>query len=381
MIANIEDELKKLESQKEYRTLHTLSSAQGTHIRIDGRTFINFSSNDYLSLANDENVKNALIEGIHRYGVGSGASHLMSGHFEAHTELEIALAKYLGQEKVLLFSSGYMANLGILSTLKNELNWILQDRLNHASLLDANQLARLRIKRYAHNDIDALKRKLYRQNGCGLIASDVVFSMDGDCAYVAELSAIAQKENHYLLLDGAHSFTLMDTPINAHSIYMATLGKALGTIGAFVTGDSNIIDYLLQKARPYIYSTAIPPALCLATIASLNIAKNGKRQQRLMDNICYFKILAKDYQLNFLPSNTAIQVLIIGKNAKTLALAHKLQQAGFFIVAIRTPTVAKNSARLRITLNTLHKKSEIKQLLKTLRQLIDKGNYENKHAK
>ena len=269
-----------------------------------------------------------------------------------------------------------MANLAILSTLKNKLNWILQDRLNHASLLDANQLAHLRIRRYAHNNMDALKRKLHKQNGCGLIASDVVFSMDGDCADVVELNNIAQKGNHYLLLDGAHSFTLIDTPIGAHSIYMATFGKALGTMGAFVTGDTTIIDYLLQKARPYIYSTAIPPALCLATIASLNIAKNGKRQKQLMDNIAYFKMLAKDYCLNFLPSNTAIQVLVIAENTKTLTLAHKLQQAGFFIVAIRTPTVAKNSARLRITLNTLHKKSEIKQLLKTLRLLIDESNCE-----
>lgn len=353
-------------AQNLYRTQKKLTSAQGCIVEIAGKKLINFSSNDYLSLANHEQVKIALIKAIEKYGVGSGASHLISGHFDAHQQLETELAQYCGQKKSALFSSGYLANLGVFSALKDEISWTLQDRLNHASLLDGSALLGLRCDRYAHNDYDAIVQKLQKYpNSTGLIASDVVFSMDGDVANTQQLQTIAKQTNNYLLLDNAHGFGVLPSISHANNltIQMATLGKAVGCSGAFVTGDVDFIDYLTQKSRPFIYTTALPPALCVASLASLDIIKTGKQQQKLQNNIDYFKNIAKQKGLNFLPSNTAIQPLIIGDNAKTMQIQESLQNAGFLVGAIRTPTVPKNSARLRITLNADHTQNQIEKLL------------------
>lgn len=375
-------QLAQLKQANLYRYKHLLTQAQGVNIKTNTQSLLNFSSNDYLSLANHPQVKQALKIGIDKYGVGSGASHLISGHFEPHQQLEQALAEYCGQEKSVLFSTGYMANLGVFSALKDDISWALQDKLNHASLIDANQLIGLRVNRYAHNDMASFEKKLDKlsqqyPNKTGLIASDIVFSMDGDIANTQQLISQACVSNNLLLLDGAHSFGMQNTTItnpvtgstSDNIIYMATLGKAVGTIGAFVVGSEYFINYLEQKSRPYIYTTALPPALCLASLESLSIIKTGIQQQRLTNNIKYFKEISKQYGLNFLNSDTAIQPLIVGDNNKTMCLQKTLQNNGFLVGAIRTPTVPKNTARLRITLNTNHTQSQIEQLLSYLKNL------------
>ncbi len=363
--------LQKLQDNNLYRYKEALTTAQGVEIIIGGKKLINFSSNDYLSLANDNTIKQSFINAVKKYGVGSGASHLLSGHFQAHEDLEKALADYLQCEKVLLFSTGYMANLGVFSALRDDIDWVLQDKLNHASLIDANFLINIDINRYPHKNLLLAEKKLQKlskNNNCGLIASDVVFSMDGDNADVKALQDMAKRYNSYLLLDGAHSFAIKKTKLTAETIYMATLGKALGTMGAFVGGSYELIEYLMQKSRPFIYTTAIAPALACASITSLEIIKKGHLQQKLVSNIKYFKDIAKLHNIQIQSSNTAIQPIIIGDNAKLLTIVKKMRKLGFLLGAIRYPTVAKNTARLRISINAGHSKKHIKLLLETFAQ-------------
>ncbi|HCJ97289.1 MAG TPA: 8-amino-7-oxononanoate synthase, partial [Gammaproteobacteria bacterium] len=242
------EKLSNLKQQHLYRSRKVVDSAQDTKIIIDGKSLINFCSNDYLSLANHVQVKEAFKQGVDEYGAGSGASHLVSGHSRAHHELEDALAEYTGQERALLFSTGYSANLGIFSALKDELDWVLQDKLNHASLIDGNQLIGLPVQRYLHNDIASLEKKVSKQSGQGMIVTDTVFSMDGDQAKIEDLQKIAEGElaltkrgrpgvnvsGAILMQDDAHGFGVFEPNIPKNSIYMATLGKAVGTMGAFV---------------------------------------------------------------------------------------------------------------------------------------------------
>ena len=324
---------------------------------------VNFCANDYLGLKNHPQVIQAFKQGVDKYGVGSGASHLVSGHCQVHEELQEALADYTGQQQTLLFSTGYMANLGVFSGLKDELDWVLQDRLNHASMIDANHLIGLPLQRYLHNDIGSLEKKITKQSGAGIIATDGVFSMDGNRANITKISQIAKQSNALLYQDDAHGFGVFAPNIPKHSIYMATLGKALGTMGAFVAGDADLIDFLMQKSRTYIYTTAIAPALCAATLKSLALLQQGEQQQKLLNNISFFKQFAAALDLPIQKSNSAIQPLIIGNNEATMALSQKLLDAGFYVGAIRPPTVPKNTARLRITLNAEHSQSQIEQLL------------------
>ncbi len=240
---NFSEKLSNLKQQHLYRSRKVVDSAQDTKIIIDGKSLINFCSNDYLSLANHVQVKEAFKQGVDEYGAGSGASHLVSGHSRAHHDLEDALAEYTGQERALLFSTGYSANLGIFSALKDELDWVLQDKLNHASLIDANQLIGLPVQRYLHNDIASLEKKVSKQSGQaphssprggqGMIVTDTVFSMDGDSANIDDLQKIANFSNAILMQDDAHGFGVFNSNIPKNSIYMATLGKAAGTMGAF----------------------------------------------------------------------------------------------------------------------------------------------------
>jgi 8-amino-7-oxononanoate synthase len=362
----LQSKLQHLKDSNLYRQHRTISQTNSTQITIDNQTLTNFSSNDYLSLANDETIKKALIKGLETNPIGSGASHLITGHYQVHQELEQTLADYVGCEKTLLFSTGYMANLAIFSALKNEINWVLQDKLNHASLLDGNALINLPIKRYLHNDMNSLNKKIAKQDGLGLIASDVIFSMDGDSAKVTELLKL--KKDNFLLLDDAHGFGVNPQfKKDTHTIYMGTLGKAVGTMGAFVAGSNELIDFIKQKARPYIYTTAISPALCVATLKSLEIIKTGKQQQKLFANIEYFKKTAQTLGLDFLASDSAIQPLIIGSVEKTLSLSKTLLEQGFFVSAIRPPTVPNNTSRLRITLCANHTTTQIKTLLTAIK--------------
>jgi 8-amino-7-oxononanoate synthase len=368
--------LSQLKQTNLYRSRKVTEGAQDTQIIINGKSLINFCSNDYLSLANHPQIKEAFKQGVDTHGVGSGASHLVSGHSRVHHNLEDALAEYTGQERTLLFSTGYSANLGIFSALKGELDWVLQDKLNHASLIDANQLIDLPLQRYLHNNIQSLEKKIAKQSGQGMIVTDTVFSMDGDQAKINDLQKIANKTNAILMQDDAHGFGIFEPNIPKNSIYMATLGKAAGTMGAFVAGNEDFIEFLIQKSRPYIYTTAISPAICAATLKSLDLIKQGEQQAKLLANIDFFRSVSDS--LNFstalgLPisnSHSAIQPLIIGDSKKALKISQTLFEQGFYVGAIRPPTVPKGTERLRITLNANHTQSQIEQLLACIKNAL-----------
>lgn len=370
-----------LKTSHHYRTPKILQSAQGINIRLNNQNIVNFSSNDYLSLANDKRLKQATIKGIEQYGVSSGSSQMVSGYFDIYHELEQALSNYCQTESSLIFSSGYLANLGVFSALKDDIAWVLQDKLNHASLIDGNQLANLPIRRYGHNNLESLTKKLNKlktqfPHKTGLIASDIIFSMDGNSANIPKLRRTTSKFGDLLLLDGAHHFGMEAIPtISKNILYMGTFGKAIGTMGAFITGDIDMIDVIRQKARSHIYTTALPPAIIATTLMSLDIIKAGKQQQKLKNNIAFFQQIAKHHQLNFMPSNSAIQPLIIGNNSQVIALQNQLEIAGFLVGAIRHPTVKKGTERLRISLNANHTQNQIEQLLSLLKTNVEKINY------
>ena len=364
---------KKLSDLKQrhlYRSRKVVDGAQGVQTIIDGKSLINFCSNNYLSLANHPLIKEAFKQGVDEYGVGSGASHLVSGHSRAHHDLEVALADYTGQARALLFSTGYTANLGVFSALKDELDWALQDKLNHASLIDANHLIGLPLQRYLHNDITSLKKKTEKQLGKGMIVTDTVFSMDGDQANIDDLQKIANFSNAILMQDDAHGFGVFKPNIPKNSIYMATLGKAAGTMGAFVAGNEDFIEFLIQKSRPYIYTTAIAPAICVATLKSLDLIKQGEQLDKLLANIDFFRNFSTALNLPISNSHSAIQPLIIGDSEKALSISQKLFDQGFYVSAIRAPTVPKGTERLRITLSANHTQNQIEQLLVQIKNAL-----------
>lgn len=363
---NFKQQLEQIRAQHLYRQRKVVAGAQATCIEVDGKTVVNFCANDYLSLANHPQVKAALKQGVDQYGVGSGASHLVSGHSRAHHQLEEALAEYTNQQRALLFSTGYSANLGVFSALRDELDWVLQDKLNHASLIDANQLTGLPLKRYRHNDVSALEQKLQKQSGSGLVVTDHVFSMDGDRADITAISQLTQTSEALLMQDDAHGFGVFNPNIPQGSIYMATLGKAAGVSGAFVAGDEDLIEFLIQKSRPYVYTTATSPALCVATLKSLELIQQGEQREQLMANIALFKQYSKDLSLPIEASDSAIQPLIVGDSHRALSLSQQLFEQGFYVSAIRPPTVPPKTARLRITLSAAHTQTQIEQLLERI---------------
>lgn len=366
-----------------YRTRRLSASAQQVVMHIDGRQLISFCSNDYLGLANHREVKQAFIQAANDYGVGSGASHLISGHHKLHHQLEEALAEFTGYPRALLFSTGYMANLGVIQALTGRGDTVLEDRLNHASLLDGALLSGARLMRYAHNDVAQLKDKLQtRHSGEKLVVSDAVFSMDGDLAPIAQLVASCRAHDAWLMLDDAHGFGVLgedgkgslqhsQTAPTAVPVYMATLGKALGTAGAFVAADEALIDTLIQQARTYVYTTAQPPAIAAAALQALRIVqRDDGRRQRLQQNIRVFKSLAQQAGIALLDSDTAIQPVIVGDAAKALRLSNALLDAGLLVTAIRPPTVPEGSARLRITLCAEHEATHIERLCSVLAREI-----------
>lgn len=368
-----------------YRTRRISDTPQQAEMRIDGRDVINFCSNDYLGLANHPKVRQAFIRGIEQYGVGSGAAHLINGHTRAHHELEEALAEFTGYPRALLFSTGYMANLGVAQALVGRGDTVCEDRLNHASLLDGGLLSGARLIRYTHNNTDDLATKLATRNsGEKLVMSDGVFSMDGDIANIPALSRRCKQHDAWLMIDDAHGFGVLgehgrgslshcavsqkDVPV-----YMATLGKAIGTAGAFVAGSDELVETLIQQARTYIYTTAQPPAIAAATLESLRvIAHEPEHRERLHANIATFRQYAQLAGLALTESQTAIQPVIIGESAPTIVLSRALFEQGFHVVAIRPPTVPQGTARLRITLSAAHQGSQIERLVDTLAGLITK---------
>ena len=362
------------------RVRRLLASPQRARVTVDGRDYVAFCSNDYLGLAADPRLAAAAREGIDRYGVGGGASHLILGHGTAHHELEEALAQFVRLPRALLFSTGYMANMGVVSALTGRGDAVFADKLNHASLNDAALVSRAAFKRYAHNDLDALARLLATTTARRrLVVTDAVFSMDGDIAPVAALLELCERHDAYLFIDDAHGFgvlgeagrgTLEHFGITSDRIiYMATLGKAAGVAGAFVAGDETLIETLIQNARTYIYTTATPPLLAHALLASLQIiAQEEWRRERLRTLIAQLRdgLAASPWQL--MPSETPIQPLLVGGNDAALALSARLAATGLLVPAIRPPTVPQGTARLRISLSADHEAADVAWLVAALVQ-------------
>ena len=361
------------------RRLRTVDAVDGAWIVVDRRRLLDFASNDYLGLAQHAALREALARAAARWGVGAGAAHLLGGHREEHAALEDALARWTGRERALLFSTGWMANLGVVSALLDRDDLCVQDKLNHASLLDAARLAGCTLKRYQHGDVASAARQFATQAGAGaLLASDGVFSMDGDVAPLRELAALARTEGATLMVDDAHGLGVLG-PDGAGSVaaaglaqddvpvLMGTLGKALGVAGAFVAGSRVLIDGLVQSARTFVYTTALPPALAAATRVAIDIARHEAwRRERLQRLVAHFRDGAAQRGLRLLDSRTPIQPVLVGDAAAALALSQRLEAAGLYVPAIRPPTVPQGAARLRVALSALHAESDVERLLDAL---------------
>lgn len=360
-------------------------SACDTTMLIDGKNVLSFASNDYLGLAADPRLIEALTEGARQWGAGAGASHFLGGHFQPHQALEERLAAFVGAERALLFSTGYMANLGVIPALVGRHNSVFADRLNHASLIDAVRLSGAKSHRYPHRDITALSKLT-----ATLIATDAVFSMDGDMAPLPELVALSEQHGAYLLVDDAHGLgvlgpqgrgTLAHFNLSPHGkcLLMGTLGKAAGVSGAFVAGDACLIEKLVQNARTATYTTAAPPHLAHALLTSLDIIESSDdRRAHLRHLIHQLRIgltpICKRTGWKLLPSDTAIQPLVIGGNKETMLLAESLLSQNIWAPAIRPPTVPNNQARLRISLSAAHDETQIARFINTLAECADKAS-------
>jgi 8-amino-7-oxononanoate synthase len=374
-------ELADLESRGLKRQRRLLESPQGPRVRVDGREYVAFCSNDYLGLAAHPELIEAAREGAARYGVGAGASHLILGHVAAHHELEERLAAFVGQPRALLFATGYMANLGVVAALAGRGDAVFADRLNHASLNDAALLSRADFRRYPHLDLAALGRLLAASKARRkLVVTDAVFSMDGDVAPLPALIALCERHDAWLLLDDAHGFGVLGpggrgTPAHFNTasprlIYMATLGKAAGVFGAFVAGAAEMVETLVQRARPYIYTTAAPPMLSVALMKSLDlIAADEWRRQHLRNLIALLRERLQPGRWRLAPSSTAIQPLIIGGSAEAVAVSEALAREGLLVPAIRPPTVPRGTARLRISLSAAHEADDVERLAAALNTL------------
>jgi 8-amino-7-oxononanoate synthase len=382
-VKDLRHELDQRKAQQLYRTRRVSGSPQGPVMRVDGEELLAFCSNDYLGLANHPEIVRALKEGADTWGVGSGAAHLVNGHSAAHHALEEELADFAGYPRALLFSTGYMANLGVLGALLGHSDRVFEDRYNHASLLDAARYSGARLVRYAHDDTEDLRQRL---SGSGyserLIATDGVFSMDGDIAPLANLAGIAREAQAWLLVDDAHGIGVL----GAHGrgslehcglehgdkpILMGTLGKAFGSFGAFVAGSEELVETLIQQARTYIYTTATPPALAEATRASLRLVREeGWRREKLRALIARFRAGAAQLGLQLMASDTPIQPLLVGEAASALRIGERLRAQGILVPAMRPPTVPEGTARLRITFSAAHEEVQVDRLLDALETAV-----------
>ncbi len=379
------EELKLREAEGLLRRRRILEGSQGVRVRVDGAELLSFCSNDYLGLASHPSLTQAAHEGALSFGAGAGASHLVTGHTAMHHELEQKLAEFAGLPAALLFSTGYMANLGVITALLGRNDALFCDRLNHASLNDAALLSRARMLRYPHNDLAALEKQLANSDARRkLVASDAVFSMDGDIAPVPELLALCEKYDAWLLLDDAHGFGVLGKTgrgILEHYavsrsldvsrlVYMATLGKAAGVFGAFVAGASALIDWLVQSARSYIYTTATPPMLAAALLESLRLMDaEGWRRERLAELIAALRHGLESCRWQLMPSETPIQPLLIGSSKEAVRISEGLLSRGLLVPAIRPPTVPQGTARLRISLSAAHTRQDVEQLVSALHEM------------
>lgn len=365
---------------------------QQPRLQVGDTSLLSFCSNDYLGLANHPEVLQAARQGMDRYGLGSGASHLVTGHSHAHHKLEQALAEFTGRDRALLFGSGYMANLGVITTLLQAGDCVFEDRLNHASLLDGGLFSGARFQRYGHLDLAQLETRLKGAEGARrrLIVTDGVFSMDGDEAPLPELSTLASRYEAVLMVDDAHGFGYLGPegkglvgkcqdqghPLDQDNcqVLVGTLGKAFGTAGAFVAGSEALIDSLIQFCRPYIYTTALPPMLAEATQASLRLLRTEHwRREWLQEMIRDFRSRCEALGFELVASATPIQAMIFGSSERAMAASAFLAEQGIQVSAIRPPTVPPNTARLRLTFSAGHSREQFQQLLSALEQLAETG--------
>ncbi len=372
--------LDKLRLDNLYRSRKVTSSAQQVEPVINGQKVLSFCSNDYLGLANHPKVIQRLVNAAQASGVGSGASHLITGHHESHAALEEELAEFIGCEQALLFSTGYMANLGVVSALATRNSSIFADKLNHASLNDAALLSRAKLIRYAHQATDQLEKNIATEEKANkFICTDGVFSMDGTITPVKKLQSIAKTHNATLIIDDAHGIGVVGKQgkgcteglLSNDDILIGTLGKAFGTFGAFVAGKQETIEWIIQKAHSYIYTTALPPAIAEATRASLQLIKEEAwRREHLQTLIEYFQERCKQVGIKVSASETPIQPIILGSSETALEISKNLLATGILVPAIRPPTVPNNSARLRISFSAEHTKEQVEQLIIALEQLV-----------
>lgn len=391
LIAGLEQQLAQLDAQSLRRRRRVTESPCAPRVQVDGRSMLAFCSNDYLGLAAHPRIVNALQEGASLYGAGSGASHLISGHSRAHAELEERLAEFVAPQiadaRALYFCTGYMANIAILSALSGSGADLFSESLNHASLIDGARLSRANVLVYPHGDLDQLASLLAASTAANkMVVTDSVFSMDGDLAALPQLLALCEQHDAWLVVDDAHGFGVL----GAHGrgvlehyalrspnlVYMGTLGKAAGVAGAFVAAHKSVIEWLVQRARPYIYTTAAPPAIAHALLTSLDIiegSEGSERRAHLQTLIAQWRGALQPRRWQALASDTAIQPVIIGANDEAMKIAAALYEQGLWVPAIRPPTVPVNTARLRVTLSAAHTAAEVTQLVEALQQLELRG--------
>ena len=373
-------DLSQLKEQGLLRTRSCVQSAQGPLVKVGERELLSFASNDYLGLASDKRIAAAVCDAVDKYGVGTGASQLVSGHSVTHDLVEHKLAEFVGLPRALLFANGYMANLGVVTALVTRGDAVFADRLNHASLNDAALLSRAKFHRYPHCDTQTLERLLSQANTKRkLVISDAVFSMDGDLAPLPAIVDLCERYDAWLLLDDAHGFGVLGdqgrgaltclASLSPRVIYMATLGKAAGVYGAFVAGAPDVIETMIQRARTYIYTTATPQCLANAVMTSIEIIRNEPWRRTHLAELG--KRLASKLTLShwrFLPSASAIQPIIIGSNDEVVHANEVLMKKGFWVPAIRPPTVPQNTARLRVSLSAAHSFEDVERLASALNQ-------------
>lgn len=377
----LQAELDERKAQGLLRSRRTLTTPQSPHIEVDGKPYLAFCSNDYLGLANYPQLIVALQQGAQQWGVGAGAAHLVSGHFAPHHQLEQQLAAFVTMPAALLFSTGYMANLGAVQALVGKGDTVFADKLNHASLNDAMLLSRAETKRYRHGDMAQLAQLLQQaKSGRRLVITDAVFSMDGDIAPLRELLALCEQHDAWLYVDDAHGFGVLGEQgrgalahcgiVSQRIIYMATLGKAAGVSGAFVAAEQAVIDTLINHAHSYVYTTATPPALSVALSQSLQLIERGDGlRMHLQRLVAQLRGGLSGFPWQLMPSDTAIQPLLIGENRQALRLSEGLRERGIWVAAILPPTVPQGTARLRLTLSAAHSEADVDQLIVALHEL------------
>ncbi len=379
--AALRQELEARAAQGRLRRRRTLESPQAPYVVVDGKRYLSFCSNDYLGLANHPRLVAALQQAVLQHGVGAGAAHLVSGHSDAHHALEERLAAFIGKPAALLFSTGYMANLGTVQALAGKGDTVFADKLNHASLNDAMLLSRATVKRYRHNDMAHLAQLLENTGGGRkLVITDAVFSMDGDLALLPEMLALCGRHDAWLLVDDAHGFGVLGEQgrgslahfgiASKRILYMGTLGKAAGVFGAFVAAEQVVIDTLVNHAHSYVYTTATPPALSAALLESLDLIEQGDAlRSHLHHLVAKLRAGLADLPWRLMPSDTAIQPLLVGDNLHALQLSEELRARGIWVAAIRPPTVPEGTARLRITLSAAHTEADVERLIGALHEL------------